>query len=323
VSDGSTDDTDAEARRGGATDVLTIENVGKPAALRTGFDHWQLADRYDRIVVLDDDTRLAPDFVEQATVPFADETVCAVSGETLNDFAHEQRWTWLPNMRAIAYWRYGWGVKVGQSALRAITVLPGSNTMFRTDTFGTLLARPVQYIVDDTQWLLDIQTERMGRVVHQRAAKAYVQDPALIRDYYRQFLRWMWGTFQGVRGHKIGRRLTWFSISYSFLLLDWMLYVLAWPVFLAVVGWAAYRNGSLLEFTALYFGGYLAWSIVAAIALRRWRLVLMFPGLAAFDWLNRIVFAHAFGRAMRRPTVTTCVWDSPARLATAGKGVTT
>lgn len=316
VSDGSTDDTASVAEAAGASVLELVENVGKPAALREGFRQLGLG-AYDAIIVLDDDTRLAPDFVTEAMLVFDKhpESV-AVSGKTMSDWLPEQRWNGWVGARALGYWRYNWGVKVGQSALKAITVLPGSNTMFRAQTFGTLLERDVEYIVDDTQWCLDIQTKKMGRIVHTSYAKAYVQDPASLREYYKQMLRWMWGTFQGIRGHRIGRRLSWFSVAYSALILDWLLYVLVWPVFLAVIGWKAYQGNNLEWFILGYLGGYFIWCAIAGAFLRQWRLPLLMPWVLAIDWVNRVIFIHAFVKAWRQPVVDSCKWVSPTRHAT-------
>ncbi len=66
VSDGSTDRTVAEAKRCGATVMALADNVGKPNALRMAYDGFRLGRRYDAILVLDDDTRLAPDFIDEA-----------------------------------------------------------------------------------------------------------------------------------------------------------------------------------------------------------------------------------------------------------------
>lgn len=318
VSDGSTDNTVAEAWRAGAVDVLELDvNVGKPSALREAFNHFGLVDRYEFICVLDDDTRLDRFFMHEALKPFdGHPEVVAVSGRTSSDWGHEQRWNGWVGARAMSYARYDLLVKRGQSALNAITVLPGSNTVFRIDTFAKLLARDVRYIVDDTQWLLDIQTEKMGRVVHTHHAKAWVQDPSNLRDYYRQMLRWMWGSFQGVRGHRIGRHKSWFSFTYSLLIVDWFLYVTVWPALLAFVGWRAYQSGDLDRAAAFYVGGYFVWTCLFAVMLRKWRLPLLLPWIIALDWINRFIFIHAFVKAWRQPVVESCRWDSPTRLST-------
>lgn len=311
VSDGSTDRTVEEAARAGATVMELAENVGKPNALREAYFGFKLDRRYDAILVLDDDTRLAPNFVDNALREMKP-GVAVVCGETRSDWLHSVRWNSLVGSRALAYWRYGLFVKQGQDIINAITVIPGSNSIFRTEIMTELLQREVHYIVDDTQWLLDIQTEHLGRVRYARSARAYVQDPTSLSAWYRQTLRWLHGSMQGIRGHRIGRRWSWFSLTYSAMILDWLLYVVVWPLLLGFVLWRGWEEHQVGLVAAIYVGGYVAWAVIGAIAVRNWRLILMFPTLMFMDWMQRIVFVHAFGRAWRQPT-SDCKWDSPAR----------
>jgi biofilm PGA synthesis N-glycosyltransferase PgaC len=311
VSDGSTDDTVLVAERAGAITLELTENVGKPNALRAAYAGFGLGILYDAILILDDDTRLAPDFIERAMEAMHDDVV-VVCGETRSDWLPEQRWNGLIGARALAYWRYGLFLKQGQHLLNAITVIPGSNSVFRTDVMTVLLEREVRYIVDDTQWLLDIQTEKLGRVSYARSARAYVQDPATLGEWYKQTLRWLHGSMQGIRGHRIGRTWSWFSVAYSALIFDWILYVAVWPVALAFVMWRAWSVGSLGLALSIYVGGYIVWAAIGAIAVKNWRLPLMFPTLMFMDWVQRVVFVHAFFRTFRVP-VSECKWDSPAR----------
>lgn len=311
VSDGSTDRTVAEAQRCGATVMALADNVGKPNALRLAYDGFRLGRRYDAILVLDDDTRLAPDFIEES-MKLMQPGVAVVCGETRSDWMHDLRWNGLVGSRAFAYWRYGMFLKAGQQVINAITVIPGSNSVFRTEVMTELLEREVRYIVDDTQWLLDIQTQKMGRVAYARYARAYVQDPTTLGAWYTQTLRWLHGSMQGIRGHRIGRTWSWFSIAYSALILDWLIYVLAWPALLA---WAFLRSaetGHLGLAVGIYVGGYVIWSVLGAIALRNWRLPFLIPTLIFMDWAQRAVFVHAFWRAWRIPT-SECKWTSPTR----------
>ncbi len=311
VSDGSTDGTVAEARRAGATVMNLAENVGKPQALREAYFGLKLAERYAAILVLDDDTRLAPDFVAEAMRSMKP-GVAVVCGETRSDWMHELRWNSLVGTRALAYWRYGVFLKQGQSMINAITVIPGSNSIFRTSVMTELLQRDVEYIVDDTQWLLDIQTEKLGRVVYGRRACAFVQDPTTFGSWYKQTLRWLHGSMQGIRGHRIGRRLSWFSIAYSALIVDWVLYVFFWPALLAWIFIDAVHAHHLALTAGIYVGGYLIWGVIGAVALRNWRLALMFPTLIIMDWVQRGLFIHAFFRTWREPK-SECKWVSPAR----------
>lgn len=320
VSDGSTDDTVAVARAAGAEVLELTTNVGKPTALRHLFDHFDVEHAYRFVVIVDDDTALDTGFVDRCREHFEDDhEVVVTCGETRSDWRHEQRWNGWVGARALAYWRYGLLVKRGQSMLRAITVIPGANSMFRTATMAHLLAEDVRYVVDDTQWLLEIQTRKLGRVDYAPDAIARVQDPLTAGEWYRQTVRWMWGTFQGVRGHRVGRTWSWFSVSYSLQLLDWALYVLLWPALLAtiMVRSAAAGPGRLAFAVGLYLAGYLVWGIVGAVALRRWQLVPLFPYLLFMDWMQRAVTIHGFVKAVKEPTAE-CRWTSPPRFATAG-----
>lgn len=311
VSDGSTDATAAEATRAGATVMDLADNLGKPQALREAYFGFKLGERYGAVLVLDDDTRLAPNFVQEAMKQMVP-GVAVVCGETRSDWLHDLRWNGLVGSRALAYWRYGLFLKQGQHLINAITVIPGSNSIFRTDVMTELLQRDVRYIVDDTQWLLDIQTEKLGRVVYARDARAYVQDPTTFGAWYDQTLRWLHGSMQGIRGHRIGRVWSWFSLTYSALILDWILYVLVWPVLLGWVFWHSSTNGRLLVALAIYTGGYLLWAVIGAVVLKNWRLTLMVPRLIFMDWAQRVLFIHAFARTWREPT-SECKWTSPTR----------
>lgn len=316
VSDGSTDSTVEAARHAGAAVMRLETNIGKPQALREAFDHFNLGERYESLIVMDDDTVIGPNFVELTRAKLT-EGVAAVCGETRSDSQHEARWNWLVAGRSLAYWRYGLFVKAGQNALNCITVLPGSNTMFDIAVFDELVHDPVTVIVDDTQWLLEIQTRKLGRVTYERRAVASIQDPTRFGEFYKQMLRWMGGTFQGVRRWKVGRTRSWFSVAYSALLFDWALYVFVWPFLTVYIGVRAWDTGRFGWFVGFYLAGYALWGTVGAIALRRWRLIPLSPLLVVFDWLQRVIFLHALVWAIRNPT-SECKWDSPTRIASQG-----
>lgn len=316
VSDGSTDSTPNVAEAAGAVVMHLKVNVGKPNALREAFDWFHLGSRYDSIVIMDDDTVVDDHFVELLRSRLT-EGVAAVCGETRSDDQHESRWNWLCAGRALAYWRYGLFIKSGQNAMNCITVLPGSNTMFAIDVFDDLVHEPVTVIVDDTQWLLEIQTRKLGKVTYERRAVARIQDPTNFGEFYKQMKRWMGGTFQGVRRWRVGRTRSWFSLAYSALLFDWALYVFVWPVLTVYFAMRALDAGNLGWFVGAYLLGYAAWATIGAIVLRRWRLIPLMPLLIVFDWLQRVIFVHALIWSIRNPT-SECKWDSPTRIATKG-----
>ena len=104
-----------------------------------------------------------------------------------------------------------------------------------------------------------------------------MQDPTSLRDWYKQNLRWLWGTFQGILGHRVGRQVNTFDYAYLLLILRWVL--------------SAWR-------------------------LHHRQLLLLLPLIMVADVTYRVIFVHAAVKAVRQPTVDRCVWSSPERIGT-------
>jgi poly-beta-1,6-N-acetyl-D-glucosamine synthase len=313
VSDGSTDDTAALARDAGAEVLELIENVGKPAAIAQALRHFDMAERFETIAVIDDDTRLAPDFISQCLRRMT-AGVSIVVGKTMSDWSPAVRWNPWVAARAFGYWKYQLFIRRGQSALNVMNCISGSNSLYRTHRLAQVASEQTPYIVDDTFWTLETHRRRLGRIVYAPRATAWVQDPTNLRDWYRQNLRWLWGTMQGIAGHKIGRQATVFDVAYLGMILDWVLYIVLWP---ALLLFGMFGTGtSPLHLFGVYVVGYFLWAAIGAVALRQWRLVPLAPALLVMDWLMRVNFIHAFVKTIRQPTTESCTWVSPARYQT-------
>ncbi len=314
VSDGSTDRTAAVAREAGATVLELTDNVGKPAAIHRALRDLDIVARYETVTVIDDDTTLEPGFVRECLAQMHS-GVGIVVGKTKSDWSSSVRWNPWVAARAFGYWKYQLFVRRGQSALNVMNCISGSNSMYRTDLLAEVAQESTPYIVDDTYWTLEVHRRKLGRIVYAPRAAARVQDPTSGREWYGQNLRWLWGTMQGIRGHKIGRRASLFDLAYLGLILDWVLYVVGWPAMLA---FATLTSGiDPLRMVVVYLAGYFAWSVIGAIALRRWALIPLFPALLVVDWVQRVNFVHAFVKTIRQPTVESCRWESPTRYAEA------
>ena len=317
VSDGSTDDTVSRALAAGATLALQLaENVGKPAAIHRLVETEQLLDRYDLICIVDDDTVVDDDFVSETTRMFRP-GVAVVCAKTASDWGHNQRWNAIVGARAFAYWKYQAFIRRGQSALGVMNCISGSNSVYRSEFLRQVLRPDTPYVVDDTYWVLEAQRRKLGRVVYCPTTSARIQEPTTVRSWYRQNLRWMWGTFQGIRGHKVGRRATLFDLTYVGLLIDWTLFTVGTPIILALlVLWRRDDPAELVRIGVIYAAGYAGWAAVGAIALRKWRLLALWPALFVIDWIARANLIHAAVKAARQPTAA-CRWESPERYATA------
>jgi poly-beta-1,6-N-acetyl-D-glucosamine synthase len=317
VSDGSTDDTVGAALAAGATEALQLEaNVGKPAAIYELVHRLHLLDRYALICIVDDDTIVDADFVRETSAAFKP-GVAVVCAKTASDWTRARRWNPVVAARAFAYWKYQAFIRRGQSALGVMNCISGSNSVYTSAFLREVLRPDTPYVVDDTYWVLEAHRRRLGRVVYCPTTSARIQEPTTVRAWYQQNLRWLWGTFQGIIGHRVGRRATRFDAAYVGLMFDWLLYTLITPAVLAFVLVTNHDDlGRLVHLGLIYAGGYAVWSAVGAVALRQWRLAVLFPALLVIDWIARVNLLHAVIKAIRRPTAE-CRWDSPARYAPA------
>ncbi len=316
VSDASTDATAATATAAGARVLELATNVGKPAALHAAYTAFDLGGAYRAVAILDDDVLVEPDFVTAALALLADD-VAIVVGHNVTWWPAEHRWNpWLAK-RAYSYWNYQAIVRRIQSHFNVMNCISGSNSVYRTELLDVLLPQQPPYIVDDTYWVLETHRRQLGKVVYAPRAVAQLQDPTTGRDWYRQNLRWLWGTFQGVIGHRVGRSHSRFDYAYLLLMLHWALYVAGAPATLWLLATAGpgFVGGLLLMLAGQAF-----WIALAAWRLGRPRLLLFLPTIVLTDLLYRVVLVHALVKAIRRPTVDRCVWSSPGRIAHPGAG---
>jgi cellulose synthase/poly-beta-1,6-N-acetylglucosamine synthase-like glycosyltransferase len=314
VSDASTDGTVEVARAAGASVLALDTNVGKPAALYALIAAERIVENFDFVTILDDDTVIAGDFVDKCLASFRPD-VAIVTGRTESRRAKGRaRLNPLLASRAFAYWRYQVTLRRGQSALGVLNCISGSNSMFRASILAEVIVPETPYIVDDTFWTMEVQRRKLGRIVYAPGAIAAVCDPTSFRDWYKQNLRWLWGTCQGIIGHRVGLRPTLFDFASVLLVLDWILYVFGPPTVL-VLFFLNHPFTSFQHYLLFYVAGFAAWLTIASLATRRPEIVLMAPAIAVLDFVYRVIFVHAAIKAIRQPRVASCTWASPKRYA--------
>ena len=214
-------------------------------------------------------------------------------------------------MRAFMYWSYQATIKRGQNALKVVNVICGANTIFRADVFARLIDEDVPYAIDDMFWLAEIVRAKLGRVAYVHAARSWTIDPHTFRDWYRQTVRWSWAQFQSVRGHRLGFKVSWFDFAYLALLIDWAPYMLE-PLLFAPAAYLLRDWIDPIWFLVWYLGSSFAWIAVAAVALRKPRLLVLAPVLVCLDLVYRFAMLHACLKAIREPS-SEAKWDSPER----------
>lgn len=339
VSDGSTDDTVAIARRSGARVISTRENVGKAGALEEAIERFGLIERFQVVMLLDADTRVQPGYFAAALPMFDNPQVVAVAGcvRTARDRKLSLGGRVLVGHRTRIYAIGQRALKFGQTWLRsnATPIVPGFASMYRTWVLPRLEMNPPGLVIEDFNMTFEVYQKGLGKVGFTLRAVAITQDPDNLRDYVRQTKRWAVGLWQTVQRHPpranlftamlVLLLLELITSSVMFFLLPLALLVLLVPELAGqALSWPAFGELHLavsthLTLTAVLFGVVLPdFLITCAVAVleRQPRLLL----LAVFFPFIRILDAaiSLYSVPVAWLSASNGRWKSPARRPVGG-----
>ncbi|MCU7730480.1 bifunctional polysaccharide deacetylase/glycosyltransferase family 2 protein [Actinoplanes sp. KI2] len=196
VDDESTDGTADAIPQFGNVRTVRIPSGGKARALNTGT---ALAND-DLVVMVDADTVVTPDAVDNLVQPFADPLVGAVAGNVKvgNRKSLLGKWQHIEyvigfNLDRRLYDTFG-----------CIPTVPGALGAFRRSALAEVGGLSTGTLAEDTDLTLAIQ-QAGWRVVYQESAVAYTEAPATAGQLWRQRYRWSYGTMQALWKHRHGR----------------------------------------------------------------------------------------------------------------------
>jgi cellulose synthase/poly-beta-1,6-N-acetylglucosamine synthase-like glycosyltransferase len=295
-----------------ATPDILLRYAGRVTAVRTpkNSGNKSSAQEYglefvtgDIVVMTDADTLLDPRFVEEVIKSFSDETVFAVSGY-VKSLPHN----WITLCRAFEY-AIGQNIhKLAQNYTSNIFVMPGAASAFRTEAFKKYITLDHDTITEDLDFTYKMHRQHF-RIVYNRNAICYTQDPADLSNYLNQMRRWFGGGWQNLMKHysiipmKPTRALE-FSLMYGegilFSILLFLIPLLNWTLGVKLI------VGYLI--VALMFASWAAWME------RRWTIMLApFPYLLLM-YVNAYVYLEQFVKEviLKRKHL---VWFKPERIA--------
>lgn len=318
ISDGSSDATAEIALRAGVNCLELSPNRGKAGALAAGIDHFDLASNYEVVLLLDADTRLAPDYLETGLPLFAAPDVVAVAGRAVSlppGGGHGILGRILLGYRERLYAAVQVLIKYGQASERAnvVNIVPGFASMYRTRVLSEIDVAAPGLLIEDFNMTFEVHAKKLGRIeFHPSAALAYTQDPDNLKEYVHQVRRWSLGFWQTVRRHGLHRGRFWavLLIHIVELISASLVLILAVPIVIL----SQLTDVSLLRPVDLLIGVVLPdflLTVFAATVLRRPVLLLWgmaFPLIRLLDaGVCLITLVQAWTRA------TTGVWVSPTR----------
>ena len=334
VSDGSTDRTADVAAEAGVHVLELSPNRGKACALAAGIGHFELARRFGVVLLLDADTRLAADYLENGLPLFDDPGVVAVAGRVkclLDPPPRTRMGRLLVAYRARLYAVVQLLVKYGQAARWAnvVPIVPGFASMYRTDVLSRIDIVAPGLVIEDFNMTFEVHAKKLGRIAFRPdAAVAYTQDPDTWREYVRQIRRWTLGYWQTVRLHGLhfGRFWAALALQIAELISSSIVLLLMPPLMLFALysEWLAdtYGNPEVMgrELVGTLGPQYvvigfllpdLMLTIFAAIALRRPGLLLLAPLFPLMRFVEAYICLRSIPTARR--THSTGSWVSPTR----------
>ncbi len=282
VNDGSTDNTgEILATFGTKIQVVTIPIATGNKSFAQ--EHGLKFVTGDVFIATDGDTIMDPHFVERIEPHFADPKVGAVGG-----YVKSLRNNWLTACREIDY-TIGQDLhKSAQYNMGFLFVIPGCAGAFRTELFRNICKFEHDTLTEDLDFTYRMHTE-YAKIVFEKKAFVYTQDPFTLYAYINQMRRWYSGGWQNLKKHLpnvISR--PWIALELSLMYIEGLVF----STFLFVL--------PFLNFT--YFVYYIGLTLVfiiatgtyAAIKNERIDLLLFSPLYLILVFLNPLIFLEQF-----------------------------
>ncbi len=278
VSDGSTDDTAAIARKlqGSLVRILELpRNVGKARALSAGC---ALA-RNEVIVFADARQSWCPQALRLLLKNFSDPTIGAAGGDLVVQSAPGL-------MGGIGlYWRYEKWLRKQESRVHSTVGVTGAISAVRRQLFHPI---PQGIILDDVYWPLLVAMQGF-RVVHDEHAYAYDRFPEKTWDEFKRKVRTLSGNFQLI-GRLPGALVPWKNpVWFQFLSHKLSRLLIPWAL-LAMLGLGAVLRGPVYQFAfwsqiAFYATGLVGIGLGPRASLRPVSAAASFLVLNSAAWL--------------------------------------
>lgn len=299
VDDGSSDGTETEASRYTNNLLVLTRNRGKAGAMNAAISQFKLADRYDFILFMDADTQPDEHFVELSCRHFfeqGNEDVFCVVGKVQGIGG-----SWIANYRlweyAIAHSVY----KSAQADMRAILVVPGCATIYRSSIFKKLQI-PSGTLTEDMDFTFLLHRMGFGKMIYEPYAIVYTQDPNTLMDFIKQMNRWYTGFWQTARkyntpwmGQNIDFEVALLATEGLFSGFATLIVLLFSPFLLYYQSFGILRIPLAVDFF-VFFLPTLLWTSITA---RTWALPLYIPVFYFVRIITSILFIRSFFAAYK------------------------
>lgn len=196
VDDSSTDNTAKILRKYSRSKKIISKKTPKNTGNKSSAQEFGLKFvTGDVMVTTDADTLLDERFVEEIEGDFKNTKVFAVAG-----YVKSLPYNWLTLCRAFSYVVGQDLHKVAQDYLNYIFVMPGAASAFNVDKFRKYITFDHDTITEDLDFTYKLHRQNL-KIVYNRRAISYTQDPATLKNYINQMRRWYDGGWQNLKKH--------------------------------------------------------------------------------------------------------------------------
>jgi len=194
VDDGSTDNTERNAREYEENDLVTVitqENKGKGGALNAGLEEAS----GEFMACVDADSRIMEDSLKNIVSQFGDDTAAIASAMKVHD--PENMW------QKIQWFEYMVGIfhRSIMSIINAIHVTPGPLSVYRRKVIEDVGGFDEDSLVEDQEICFRLQ-KHQWKVRSSRKGEVYTITPATFKDLYHQRKRWYRGSLENIVKYK-------------------------------------------------------------------------------------------------------------------------
>ncbi|TSC69104.1 MAG: glycosyltransferase [Parcubacteria group bacterium Gr01-1014_56] len=282
VNDGSTDNT-AELLKtfGSAITVVEIPVAtgNKSHAQEIGLKHITS----DIVVTTDGDTILNPRFIERVAIDFTDPSVAAMGGYVVS-LSHN----WLTACRELDYILGQDLYKRAQAYLHAIFVIPGCAGAFRVDLFRNItIGFDHDTLTEDLDLTYKLHVQGL-KIVYDREAIVYTQDPATLSSYINQMRRWYCGGWQNLLKHYQVLQNPANAFTFTLIYIEGTFFA-ALLFMLPVLNFVLF-----VYFVLPYIVFLLLLGMYGSLVRKRWDLLLYSPTYIVLLFINAFIFLEQF-----------------------------
>jgi len=300
VDDGSTDNSVNILKKFGSLIqvVRIMKNTGSKSCVQ------QFGLKYvagDVFIATDADTVLDKDFIGRIEEDFSDPNVVAVAG-----YVRSLKHNWLTAVRELDYIIGQEIYKTAQSNINFLFVIPGCAGAFRTEIFKENILFDHDTVTEDLDFTYKFN-KRNCRIVFDKKALVYTQDPADLRSYVNQMRRWYCGGWQNLLKHyQVAKKRPASALELSLIYIEGLIFSVLLYI-LPIINF--YYFGIFL---AMYMIPVVALAIYGSISRRRSDLLIFSPLYMIVAYVNSYVFFEQFIKevVLRKKNM---LWLSPER----------